>query len=244
MTSSMDEELRGSYAAAQRLGDRLHQCDATAAHRLRDGTRAYALLDGINDTPAVHAWTQAAARQLAQAAARHADAEAGLRAEQARYAADPARAARDHDLPTAAAVVAVHTPGAQLSVAWSGDARAYLLLDGLLHLLTEDHNARRYGGDRNLITACLGAGYDDQETEQIWGHPAVEALRGRSRPGVLLLASDGAYEPPEDAGHDLADYLTGDLHDAAERLVEDAIEHAHAYPGAPADNATALITRL
>ncbi|MEU6934903.1 hypothetical protein AB0A05_38110 [Streptomyces sp. NPDC046374] len=35
-------------------------------------------------------------------------------------------------------------------------ARAYLLLDGHLCLLTERHNARRaYDGDRNLITACL-----------------------------------------------------------------------------------------
>ncbi|MET9402081.1 hypothetical protein [Kitasatospora sp. NPDC002965] len=210
-----------------------------------DGTRAFALLDGIGDTPAVRAWTRTAARRLARAAAVHADAEAGLRAERARYAADPARADHDHDLPSAAAVVAVHVPGGLLSVAWSGDARAYLLLDGRLRLLTDDHNARRAcDGDRNLITACLGGGDDDQETERLWGHPAVEAVRGPARPACLLLASDGAYEPPEDAGHDLADFLTGELHDAAERLVEDAVRYAHALPTAPADNATALVTRL
>lgn len=241
----MDEALARPYAAAHRLGDRLLQCDATAAHGLPDGTRAYALLDGIGDTSAVRVWTRAAARRLARAAAVHADAEAGLRAERARYAADPARADRDHDLPEATAVVAVHAAGGLLSVAWSGDARAYLLLDGRLRLLTDDHNARRvYDGDRNLVTACLGGSDDDQETERIWGHPAVEALRGPARPAWLLLASDGAYEPPEDAGHDLADYLTGELHEAAERLVENAIQHAHALPAAHADNATVLITRL
>ncbi|MFI2318765.1 hypothetical protein AMK17_38205 [Streptomyces sp. CB00072] len=68
--------------------------------------------------------------------------EAGLRAEHDRYAAEPARSA-DHDLPTAAAVVVVRVPGGLLAIAWSGDARAYLLLDGNLRLLTEDHNARR-----------------------------------------------------------------------------------------------------
>jgi hypothetical protein len=29
------------------------------------------------------------------------------------------------------------------------------------------------------------------------------------RPGLFLLASDGAYQPYEDTGHDLAGYLTG-----------------------------------
>ncbi|MET9660005.1 hypothetical protein [Streptomyces sp. NPDC006510] len=120
-----------------------------------DGTRAYALLDGVGDNQTVRAWTRTAARRLARAAAGHADAEAGLRAEYDRYAADPARHL-DHDLPTAAAVAAVHVPGGLFSVAWSGDARAYFLLDGHLRLLTEDHNKRRaYDGDRNLITACL-----------------------------------------------------------------------------------------
>ncbi|RAJ32817.1 hypothetical protein K353_05815 [Kitasatospora sp. SolWspMP-SS2h] len=245
MTSSMNEVLTRSYAAAQRLGDRLLQCDATSAHGLPDGIRAYALLDGIGDTPDVRAWTRAAARRLARAAAVHADAETGPRTERARYAADPARADRDHTLPEAAAVVAVHAPGGLLSVAWSGGARAYLLLDGRLRLLTEDHNARRaYGRDRNLITACLRGSDDDQETEQLWGHPAVEALRGPARPACPLLASDGAYEPLEDAGHDLADHLTGEPHNAAERLVGNAIRHAHALPTAYADNATVLITRL
>ena len=229
--------------SAAHLGDRVVQCDATAMHTAPDGTQAFALLDGIGDTPAVRAWTRAAAHRLARAAAVHADAEVGLRAERDHYTADPARTAY-HDLPTAAAVVAVHIPGGLLSVAWSGDARAYLLLDGHLRLLTEDHNARRaYGGDRNLITACLGGGDDDQETEQRWGHPAVEVLRGPARPAWLLLASDGAYEPHEDVGSDLADYLAGDPRETAERLVGDAVRHARTV-ASYADNATALIARI
>ncbi|CAL9676906.1 hypothetical protein [Streptomyces sp. enrichment culture] len=172
------------------------------------------------------------------------DAEAGLRAEYGHYAADPARTA-GHDLPCAAAVVAVHVPGGLFSVAWSGDARAYLLLDGHLRLLTEEHNARRAcdGGDRNLITACLGEARGDEETERLWGHPAIEDLRGPARPGGLLLASDGAYEPHEDAGHDLAGYLTGDPR-AGERLVDDAVRRAHELSDPYADNATVLVARI
>ncbi len=220
-------------------------------HRRVDGARRHAglrptdLLDGIGDTQAVRAWTGTAARRLARTTAGHGDAEAGLRAEYDRYAAEPARTAH-HDLPTAAAVVTVHVPGGLLSVAWSGDARAYLLLDGHLRLLTEDHNERRAyeGGDRNLITACLGAGQDDRETERYWGHPAIEFLRGPARPGWLLLASDGAYEPHEDVGHDMAGYLTGAPRDAARRLVEDAVRRAQTLPDPYADNATALVAHI
>ncbi|CQR59339.1 hypothetical protein [Streptomyces leeuwenhoekii] len=139
MREDVDEDLAvTSYATAERSGDRALQCDATAVCTTPDGTRAYALLDGVGDTLAVRSWTRAAARRLARAAAGGADAEAGLRAEYKHYAA--ARTA-DHDLPCAAAVVAVHVPGGLFSTAWSGDARAYLLLNGHLRLLTEDHKA-------------------------------------------------------------------------------------------------------
>lgn len=232
------------YGIAQLDGDRDNQCDASVVWTSPGGTRAYVLLDGVGDTPAVRAWTQTAARRLARAAVLHADAEVGLRAEYDRYAAEPARTA-DHDLPTAAAVVAVHVPGGLLSVAWSGDARAYLLLDGNLRLLTEDHNARRVcGTDRNLITACLGGERNDRQNEEDWGHPAVEVVRGPTRPGQLLLASDGAYEPLEDADDDLADYLTGEPRKDAQRLVEDAVRRARALPDPYADNATALVARV
>ncbi|CAL9627482.1 hypothetical protein [Streptomyces sp. enrichment culture] len=66
------------------------------------------------------------------------------------------------------------------------ERQAELLLDGHLRLLTEDHNARRACdgyGDRSLITACLGGARSDEETERVWGHPAVEYLSGPARPG-------------------------------------------------------------
>ncbi|WP_318199190.1 hypothetical protein [Streptomyces sp. SCL15-4] len=54
MREDMDEDPAvTSYATAQRPGDRAFQCDATAVCTAPDGTRAYALLDGVGDTAAV-----------------------------------------------------------------------------------------------------------------------------------------------------------------------------------------------
>ncbi|MFE5829262.1 hypothetical protein ACFQ8W_03220 [Streptomyces sp. NPDC056508] len=114
----------------------------------------------------------------------------------------------------AATVVAVHLSGGSLSFAWSGDARIYFLLDGFrgpLLLLSEDHDERRAcdgHGDRNLITACPGGIRDDKETGRLWGHLAIESMSGAARLRGLLLASDGAYEPHEDANHNLDGYLS------------------------------------
>ncbi|KOX34482.1 hypothetical protein ADL06_07325, partial [Streptomyces sp. NRRL F-6491] len=82
-----------------------------AVCQVPDGIRVYALLDGVGDTRTVRAWTRTAARRLARAAAGHGDAEAGLRAEYERYAADPARHAPDHDLPAATAIVGQNPAG-------------------------------------------------------------------------------------------------------------------------------------
>ncbi|MGA5499456.1 hypothetical protein ACPCSP_34680 [Streptomyces cinereoruber] len=69
-------------------------------------------------------------------------------------------------------------------------------------------------------------------------------MGGPARPGWLLLASDGAYEPHEDIGHDLGDSLSGDPREAAELLVDDAVRRARAQRNSYADNATALIARI
>lgn len=231
-----------TYATAHLIGDRTRQCDAAAVHTHAD-TRAYALLDGIGSSDAVRDWTRTAAHRLAQTAARCGDAEAGLRAEYERYAAEPARSDRRirYDLPHAVAVVAVTVPGHPLTVAWCGDSRAYLLTGDTIRCLTDDHNRRRtLGGNRNDITSCLGASETDQEVENLHGHPAIESTTCDGKNSRLLLASDGAYEPLEDSCRDLTAYLTGDPDQAARDFVEAAIEHS----GPHADNATALIADL
>ncbi|MEX3099542.1 MULTISPECIES: PP2C family serine/threonine-protein phosphatase [unclassified Streptomyces] len=232
-----------TYATAQQIGDRTHQCDATAYAKHSSGAEAYVILDGIGSTDEVRDWTLSAADRLAQTAARLGDAEAGLRAEYERYAAEPARSEpwASDDLPHAAAVVAVTAPEHPLTVAWCGDSRAYLLTGGTIRCLTNDHNLRRtLGGNRNLLTSCLGASETDQEVENLHGHPAIESTTCDGGDSRLLLASDGAYEPLEDSCCDLAAFLTGAPGEAARGFVEAAIERC----GPHADNATALIADL
>jgi len=243
-----------THATAQLIGDRTHQCDATATRTNPDGvTRAYVLFDGIGSNDEVRDWARTGAVRLAQAAARHADAETGLRAVYDQYAAEPARRGPyGPDLPQAAAVVAVIN-GRNLTVAWCGDSRAYLFTGTTLRRLTQDHNLRRVyppgtsyptspGGNRNLLTSCLGAYETDDEVKAQYGHPAIESttLALDNGPHRLLLASDGAYEPLEDSCRNLADYLTGTPAHAAHDFVQAAIDHATTR----ADNATVLIADL
>jgi len=204
-----------TYATAQNIGGRSHQCDATAVHSAPDGSRAYVLLDGIGSSEEVREWTRTAARRLARAASRRGSAEDGLRHIYNGYAAEKDRQAPylGRYMPKAAAVVALTVPGSRLlDIAWCGDSRAYLLRAGNARRLTQDHNLRRVyppttlhgGGNRNRITSCLGAIEMDEEVKSHYGHPAIEAFTMLLDPGDrLVLASDGAYEPHADADHDL-----------------------------------------
>ncbi|WP_405654197.1 PP2C family protein-serine/threonine phosphatase [Streptomyces sp. NBC_00019] len=232
-----------THAAYQLIGARSHQCDATATYT-HNGARAYVLCDGIGSSDAVRDWTCTAARRLARAAAVRADAEAGLRAVYEIYAAEPDR--RDeyirYDLPTACAVIGVAVPGKPLTVAWCGDARAYVLTPrGTVQCLTADHNLRRInGGNRNVVTSYLGAAETDQEQRDRHGHPAIESVTREAENCRLLLASDGAYEPMEDSALNLADYLTGSPQQAARSVAAFAVAHAGPRP----DNSTALVADL
>jgi serine/threonine protein phosphatase PrpC len=237
-----------TYATAQLIGDRSHQCDATATSTAPSGARAYVLLDGIGSSDIVRDWTRGAARRLARTAASHADAEAGLRAVYDAYATEPWRQGPFNDDPKACAVVAVTAPGKPLTIAWCGDARAYLLVRGTVQRLTQDHNLRRVyppcathdGGNRNAITSCLGNTQDDDGAKNRYGHLAIESVTRGAEDCRLLLASDGAYEPLEDSLCNLADYLTGTPGYAARDFVTAAVEHATLH----ADNATALVADL
>ncbi|MFE5368176.1 PP2C family protein-serine/threonine phosphatase [Streptomyces mirabilis] len=232
-----------TYATAQLIGDRSHQCDATATYT-HNGVRAYVLLDGIGSTDEIRAWTRTAARRLARSAAVRGDAEAGLRAVYGRYAAEPDRQDPFNRLPSACAVVAVHAPGRALTIAWCGDARAYVLTAaGTMLRLTEDHNLRRVWpphGNRNRVTSWLGSELSDERVKNEVGHPAIETATRHPVRERLLLASDGAYEPLEDNGCTLADYLAGTPAEAARDFARAAIAHAGGY----ADNATVLIADL
>ena len=232
-----------THATAQLIGSRSHQCDATATYTHK-GIRAYALADGIGSTDEIRDWTRTATRRLARQAAHHGDAETGLRALYNQYAAEPDRHGPWADRPNACAVVAVHTPGRPLTIAWCGDARAYLqTASGTLNCLTQDHNMRRVVpafGSRNRVTSWLGSELTDEQVNKEVGHPAIETTTRYAVTGRLLLASDGAYEPLEDNERRLCDYLTGSPVQAARDFTESAV----AFGGEYADNATVLIADL
>ncbi|MFB7496062.1 PP2C family protein-serine/threonine phosphatase [Streptomyces sp. NPDC056161] len=233
-----------NYATASHVGGRPRQCDATAVVAAPKGVRAYALLDGVGKSREVAHWTRGAALRTAALAARHQDAGAGLRAAYAHYTGRELPADPFTDLPHAAAVVAVTAPGKPLTVAWCGDARAYLWSGGSFVRLTEDHNLRRTRppyGPANILTSCLGADDTDDRLKAEHGHPAVEeTTRHLDKWGRLFLASDGAYEPLEESFLPLVDFLPGELEDVALTIVESAVE----CWGEDADNATALVADL
>lgn len=218
------------YATAQLIGGRTTQCDATAVRTI-DRARCYALLDGIGDSPMVRQWVRRTARRLARSAAYRGTAEGGLRAVHAAVAGAECKAV---------AVVAVAVPGQPLEVAWCGDARAYLHAPGRpLRRLTKDHNLRAVLLDegvepgpysRNTVTSYLGDDAPDAP---------IGVVRAPCR-GRLLLASDGAYEPVEDTGRSLAEFLGGSPRQAAYALTRAAVQRAHGRP----DNATTLVADL
>lgn len=229
-----------THSTAQLIGGRSHQCDATATYT-HQGRRAYVLLDGIGSDDAVQAWTRTAARRLARAAARNGALEGLQQVHAARAAEVAAEGWYGQYMPMAVAVVAVAEPGKPLHIAWCGDARAYLLPAPTSHVqrLTTDHNMRQALIDlelqpgpyaRNRVTSYLG----DTTPSASLGSVTVPAS------GRLILASDGAYEPLQDADIALGDYLTGRPQTAARALVEAAIAHG----GERADNATALVVDL
>ncbi|MFD5491591.1 PP2C family protein-serine/threonine phosphatase [Streptomyces sp. NPDC127091] len=234
-----------TYATAQLIGDRSHQCDATAISTAPSGARAYVLLDGIGSSDEVQAWTRRTARRLARAAATAGDALAGLTRIYDQAAEEPDRRHPFVELPAACAVVAVTRTDGTLTIAWCGDSRAYLLVDGELEQLTVDHNMRQVRIDRgepfgprsrNQVTSYLGSTATEPEPGE---RPLLGSVQ-RPANGRLLLASDGAYEPLEDSCRDLAKLLDGTPAEAARAFTRAAIDHASAH----ADNATVLVADI
>ncbi|MFI6658127.1 mucin-2 [Streptomyces sp. NPDC050523] len=224
------------YAAARRIGGRSHQCDATAVASF-GGTVAHVLQDGMGCSDEIAHWTQATARQLAETAARLGDADAALRQVHAAAAAEPGRDERWRTMPRAVAVVAVFRPGVPVQIAWCGDARAYRRgLDGVVRRITDDHNDRQDALERGL------PGEDRSKVLSFLGDPRPSPRFGaRTEPaeGLLLLISEGGYEPLEELGCELWVHLLGPLDEVADDMA------AFAAAGDPnADNATVVVIDL
>lgn len=229
------------HATAQQIGDRSHQCDATATRFTPAGESVFVLLDGIGSSREVQHWSRCQAVRLAGMTTRLSWPQEALcrqRVDNERLYGKPETWGWD-DPPSAVAVCALWADG-QLEVTWCGDARAYLLTGGKLQLLTVDHNKRQeaidagYGpefGNRNRVTSHL------IDTDGPIGTVRLDVTAGR-----LLLASDGLYEPIEDGGLDLAADLA--LYDDPAQAAEHLVATAIAAGGNHKDNATCLVADL
>ncbi|HKV85189.1 MAG TPA: PP2C family serine/threonine-protein phosphatase [Ktedonobacterales bacterium] len=140
-------------------------------------------------------------------------------------------------------VTAALAVGDQAFIANVGDSRTYLLRDGKLERLTQDHSlverlveagqiSREDVYDhpnRNLITRSLGAGRSEVE---------VDIYTERLRPGdALLLCSDGLWEMVHDPQLESILNEVSDPAEACDLLIERANENGGE------DNITAVLVR-
>ncbi len=99
--------------------------------------------------------------------------------------------------------------GHRYFVAHAGDARIYLLRDGVLTRLTEDH-VWNYPDLRNVVSRAIGL--------DVHLHPDYkqEELRAGD---LFLICTDGFYKEAEPTAESLKDCLKGDLQQSAEELL-------------------------
>lgn len=145
-------------------------------------------------------------------------------------------------------VVAARTRGRDFTVAWVGDARAYLW-GGSLKRLSHDHSRVQELLDAGMISADEARNHPQRSViTRVLGGPdgtaaAPEQISGALKPGeVLLLCSDGlTSEVPDE---EIAGVLDREMagpgggQAAVERLVALALDHGGA------DNVTVVLTGL
>ena len=124
------------------------------------------------------------------------------------------------DLLVGSTVVALLAEGSRVACVWAGDSRCYLLRQGDLIQVTEDHTAvavllqqgllspeeAAHHPDRHAITRAIGV-----EPEVQPDYTVIDLLRG----DALLLCSDGLYNtlPPGELAGTLQEILQGgDIH--------------------------------
>jgi protein phosphatase len=107
-----------------------------------------------------------------------------------------------------------------------GDSRCYLLREGKLALLTQDHAMR---GQENRLTRCVGGGRDTEDVDVT----ALEALPGDR----FLLASDGLWDTVPES--ELRELLAAMEPQAA---ADEMVSRANVRGGP--DNSTALVLRI
>ncbi|MGW6241262.1 hypothetical protein [Streptomyces sp. NPDC055094] len=235
--------VKPGVSAAQHRGGQAHQCDAYAVKRHQGSGRwAFAVLDGIGDTPEARRFARTFAPRIARAAATYRDPGRAIwnarRAANERYRGlDPSAA------PDARAVVAVvDLKSPLIRFAWCGAARAYRLSPtGRAVPLTRDHVRAGTGGA--LDRALLGC-YGNAATSSLMRGYIATGTTERHSSRRLLLCTSGVHNPLGQQMGGVGDILdlAADAKDAATTLVADALTAAGAYE--LADNTTALVVDL
>lgn len=210
-----------------------HNEDSILTVGLADGSLLLAVADGVGGERAGEVASKEAVRTIEQQVKALAKAPPGERLQAAIRQASAAiwKSSQDNvklrgmATTTVAAIVA----GGQAWLANVGDSRAYLIVDGGITQLTDDHSLvaeRVRDGDlteeeakesraRHIITRSVGS--DEEVEPDLFGPLALPTG------SHLLLCSDGLHDVVSD--EEIASIVTGnDLAHAAQRLIERANE--------------------
>lgn len=231
-------------AAATHIGPvRTENQDAFAAVRIGSADGVGVLVaDGMGGMPgggeAARAAAEAAARALAAGGGTDGDVDVALH--EANRAVGAVRDAIGGRPGTTLTLAAVRRGAAVIGHA--GDSRAYVVRDGTATLLTNDHS---WVGEQ-VRAGALPAGSERRHarrnviTMAVMGEPIepMHATVGLSAGEVLVLCSDGFWEPLEDEQIAVLLETAGPLTAVVERAAEAALD------AGATDNVTVLAVRV
>lgn len=223
-------------ALATRQGTRAHNADAAALATLPDGSLAAAIVDGIGSNAEVAAYSALAAQVAARVGVRK-TAILGLLAA-AELNAGPGGVRID---PDGVGVLAVARPDGAVSIAWTGDARAYTWDGTGLHPRTTDMTVGEYLRANGFPLEATTAHDDWIRTSLGRSSIATVHLAVMEDARLLILTSDGVHK--QITGQRLAEIVAAHA-DADPQALADAIVAApETGPDGYRDDATAIVLR-
>lgn len=224
-------------ASVRDQGPRAYMADAAAHWRAQHGHQAWAVADGIGDEFEAAEAAQRAVLVAARRAPEGGAAAGVLRARaHLKYFYDGAPRGQEGDCVMVVAVPLNHAAGG-LDVAWVGDCRVYVVQDGEVRQVTEDHTvgqSLRRGGDP--YSATLAPGYDHIVERSVLSDTEVASARVTGPVERVLLCSDGVSKAVPDQV--LRGLLTVPLYDAS-FIARSLVSAARAYGSR--DNAAATV---
>ena len=240
MTSYEHPTMTITVGTATNIGDRSHNCDATAIHTTA-GTKAAALIDGIGDTSEVEHTAGLLAEVSARVAARRGPVAGLLAAHELISGPGP-----ETPKPNAVGAVAVvYSSDRAIVVAHVGDCRVYSLTGDVFTQHTTDHTVgellRQVG-----VTEQHAALRDDWVRTSI-GNATVATIPIADIVGAdtVILTSDGIHKA---LGDDALYELALGCRDTAPQVLADTLVISALDPmlcdTRVGDNATAIVLRV